>query len=142
MQNVCAACGAVWPDGQSCQDGFHQLLFWENEYPGHGRVHHLMVLCYYLQHPSLYSAVGLRSARELLRTFLEDGVTPEMARQRFRREMGGARAPVTARPDDRGAYPVPVAWPLTVADVVAGGAAAYCENVAAWAQAVHDTLTM
>lgn len=50
----CAECGAAWTNGQTCEDHFHQMLFWEAENPRAGaEVHHLMVLCYHLQHPSL-----------------------------------------------------------------------------------------
>ncbi len=26
---VCAECGAAWQEGKTCQDHFHQMLFWE-----------------------------------------------------------------------------------------------------------------
>ena len=56
---LCSECGETLADGRTCADDFHQLLFWENERPELGEVHHLLVLCYHLQHPSLYSAEGL-----------------------------------------------------------------------------------
>jgi hypothetical protein len=37
----CPECGAAWPDAITCQEHFHQMLFWENERPDLG-VHHLM----------------------------------------------------------------------------------------------------
>jgi len=44
---TCPECGAAWEAGQTCARHFHQLLFWEAEFPGDGaEVHHLMVLCY------------------------------------------------------------------------------------------------
>jgi hypothetical protein len=60
------------------------MLFWEAENPNYGVVHHLMVLCYHLQHPSLYSPEGLRQAITLLSDFLERGLTPEQVRKRSR----------------------------------------------------------
>ena len=52
----CPECGAAWKAEESCETYFHQMLFWEAEHPAYGaEVHHLLVLCYYLQHPSLYS---------------------------------------------------------------------------------------
>ena len=71
----CPECGASWTNGQTCDDYFHQMLFWEVENPGDGaEVHHLMVLCYHLQHPSLYSPAGLSEARRLLAEFVERGL--------------------------------------------------------------------
>src|SRR5512145_2930017 len=67
-------CNAPWQEGQTCQDHFHQMLFWENEHPPLGEVHHLMVLCYHLQHPSLYAPEGLEYAKGLLVDFIERGL--------------------------------------------------------------------
>ena len=77
MRQQCPECGASWEGEQTCQDHFHHMLFWENENPTSGaEVHHLMVLSYYLQHPSLYSPEGLDEARRLLTGFLEGGPPP------------------------------------------------------------------
>jgi Family of unknown function (DUF5946) len=62
------------------------MLFWENENPGYGQVHHLMVLSYHLQHPSLYSPEGLSAAIHLLTDFWERGVPTEEVRKRNRRQ--------------------------------------------------------
>jgi hypothetical protein len=59
----CPECGAVRHGDTTCQDGFHQMLFWENEDPANGAVHHLMVVSYHIQHPSLYSPEGLENAK-------------------------------------------------------------------------------
>ena len=40
---ACTECGAKWHEEKTCQDSFYQMLFWENEYPGHREVHHFMV---------------------------------------------------------------------------------------------------
>jgi len=82
--HICSECGAVLQDEKTCQDHFYQMLFWENEYPGYGEVHHLTVLCYHLQHPSLYSPEGLSGGIQLLADFVERGVTPEDSRKRSR----------------------------------------------------------
>ncbi|HET7768629.1 MAG TPA: DUF5946 family protein [Chloroflexota bacterium] len=91
----CAECGApLVAGGGSCDDAFHQLLAWEMERPELGVVHHLLVLCFHLQHPSLYSPEALAWGRETLVDFLERGVTPHDVRQR---ERGAASARRTAR---------------------------------------------
>jgi hypothetical protein len=139
---ICPACGATHEDGRTCQDDFHQFLFWENEEPARGVVHHLMVLCYHLQHPSLYSREGLAYSRALLADFVERDVSPEEARRRNREVVDSGRRDwsVTARPGNQGAYEQPVQWTMTAADVVAGGANLYVENVKSWAASVNDAL--
>ena len=138
MQTTCPECGAPWTGGRTCADDFHQLLFWENERPELGEVHHLMVLCYHLQHPSLYSAEGLAHARQLLDTFVTENLSPEEVRRRQRAavDSGGRGWIVTARPGNHGAYERPPAWQLRAQDVVAGGPDQYRENVRRWAGAI------
>ncbi len=99
MQLECPECDAILSNGRTCADDFHQLLFWENERPELGEVHHLMVLCYHLQHPSLYSTEGLAHARQLLADFVAGGLSPEEARRRQRAAVasGNRKWSVTAR---------------------------------------------
>ncbi len=143
IQN-CLECGATWHEEQTCQDLFHQMLFWEweNEYPDYAEVHFLMVLCYNLQHPSLYSPDGLRAATHLLADFVERGVTPqEVRRQNRARVASGTRTwKITETPASHGSYDAPIPWMLTAADVIAGGADNYCESVRTWARAVYEAL--
>ncbi|MFN8375399.1 MAG: DUF5946 family protein [Anaerolineae bacterium] len=138
----CPECGAVWSNGQTCTDHFHQMLFWEAERPELGVVHHLMVLCYHLQHPSLYSPEGLAYGQQLLHDFVVKGISPAEVRQNRKGEVNSKNRQwkVTARPDARGSYDQPVAWKMTAADVVAGGADAYIDNVRLWASLAHDSL--
>lgn len=143
LNSQCRECGALHEADQTCQDDFHQMLFWENEQPELGEVHHLMVLCYHLQHPSLYSAEGLAYARGLLADFVERGLSPADVRRRSREQVasGNRSWSVTARPGNQGAYERPVVWTMTAVDIVDGGAEAYCANVRAWASAVYEALT-
>ena len=119
------------------------MLFWENEHPADGaEVHHLMVLCYYLQHPSLYSPDGLRDAIRLLSDFLEGGVTPQQARDRGRSRLdsGSRQWKIKGTADTHGSYPRPIQWEMTAQDIVAGGADQYCANVRRWAQSTVEAL--
>lgn len=142
MSQKCSECSAALADGQMCRDYFHQMLFWEDEDPERWKVHHLMVLCYHLQHPSLYSAQGLTAARGLLADFVGRGLSPEEVRRRNREHVASGKRewPITARPGNRGAYKRPIMWTMTAGDVVAGGAERYCENVKAWAASVSKSL--
>lgn len=139
---ACPQCGAPWEPDQTCQDHFHQMLFWEAENPGLGEVHHLMVLGYSLQHPSLYSSQGLENAMGLLVDFLEKGLEPNRVRVNIRAvvDKGKRSWTITARPDSQGVYAHPVHWPMTVDQVVAGGTQAYCQNVRDWVQSILETL--
>ena len=142
MEPICPECGALWNYGRTCADDFHQMLFWENERPELGEVHHLMVLCYHLQHPSLYSAAGLAHARELLREFVVDGLTPQEVRRRNREAVASGRREwrVTARPGDKGSYERPPAWTMRARDVVAGGIDRYRAGVHTWAKSIVELL--
>lgn len=139
---ICLECGAVWPAGSTCQEHFHQMLYWEHEYPEYGVVHHLMVLCYYLQHPHLYSPDGLRAALQLLADFVAHGMTPQAIRRRDSEKVSSSRRTfkIKGTAAAHGTYAQPVTWPMTAADVVAAGADHYCESVRHWAQSVYDAL--
>ena len=140
-QTTCPECGAVQNDGKTCQDDFHQMLYWEAEDPALGRVHHLMVLCYNLQHASLYSPEGLHHARGLLRNFVEEGLSTEDVRRLNRDIVDSGKRQWKIKGDKvQGSWDGPVTWTMTAADVVAGGMANYCDNVEAWADTVHESL--
>ncbi|HEX2916781.1 MAG TPA: DUF5946 family protein [Chloroflexia bacterium] len=140
---ICPECGATWQEGKTCQDDFHQMLYWENEYPGLGKVHNYLVLCYYIQHPSLYSPEGLRNAMQLMVDFHQNGLSTEEVRQRNRSKVSSTNRnwKIKATPTSHGAYQYPVQWPMRAADVIAGGPENYCENVRKWAASMYEALT-
>ncbi len=143
LETFCPECGATWSDGNTCQDYFSQLEAWEFENPAERyAVHHLMVLCYHLQHPSLYAPDGLRYAKQLLVDFVEGGVTPQEVRERSRDTVDSGKRSwkVKARPGLVGSYVHPVHWKMTAADVVAGGADCYCASVRAWAKSALEDI--
>ena len=128
---------------QTCETYFHQMLFWEVEFPAYGaEVHHLTVLCYYLQHPSLYSPAGLNEAQHLLAEFVERGASPIEVRQRNQARVDSSRRDwkIKGTTASHGAYDALVQWTMTAADVVAGGSENYCDNVRAWSKSISETL--
>jgi hypothetical protein len=138
----CPACGAA---GDNCESHFHQALFWENEYPDLTLdVHHLLVLCYYLQHPSLYSVEGLQNALGLLDDFVAKGLSPQEVRKQNapKVDSGKRKFTVTARPDSIGSYARQPQWTMRLADVVAGEVEAYRGNIKKWAQSMHEAITL
>ncbi len=138
----CPECGAVWKSEATCEAHFHQMLFWEAEHPAYGEVHHLTVLCYHLQHPSLYSPDGLNEARRLLVEFVEHGASPVEIRKRNRAQVDSNQRnwKITATATSRGSYDPLIHWTMTAADVVAGEADHYCDNVRAWARSINEVL--
>ena len=118
------------------------MLAWEAENPGLGEVHHLMVLCYHLQHPTLYSPEGVAEARRLLVEFVVHGRTPAEIRRRNRARLDSSQRnwKIKDTPASYGTYDPPIRWTMTAADVIAGGAGSYCDNVRAWAQSLQAAL--
>ncbi len=127
----------------TCEDHFHQMLAWEQEFSALWEVHHLLVLCYHLQHPSLYSPEGLAGARELLDDFVLRGQTTPAMRQRNRAALdsGNRKYKIKGTPASHGAYPQRPPWTITAPDITAGGPEKYIENVRAWGAAVQRALT-
>lgn len=111
--------------------------FWELDHHLYD-VHHLMVLCFHLQHPSLYSPEGLRGEMQLLVQFVEQGVTPQEMRQRISQavDAGTRTRPIKGKTGAVGAYEYPVHWTMTARDVSDAGLDNYYPSVDAWAAAV------
>jgi len=142
-RQVCPECGAIWHEEQTCQDSFHQMLFWENENPRDGSdVHHLMVLCYHLQHPRLYSPEGLSAAMHLLADFLEHDVTPEYVRRHHRATVDSRtrRWNIKGTSASHGVYTPPMRWTMTADQVITSGQGSYGESVRTWARSIYETL--
>ena len=119
------------------------MLAWEFEdFTGAGSVHHLSVLCYNLQHSSVYSPEGLLFAMNLLHQFVVEGMSPQLVRSQNRQTVDSANRAfkITGTPEAHGVYAHPVQWTMTAWDVTAGGLAGYCERVQAWSRAVYQAL--
>ena len=142
MKQTCPECKAVWQEGQTCQDYFYQMLAWEHEKPENLLVHHLMVLSYHLQHPSLYSPEGLRGAIRLLDDFVGRGLAPEQVRKQNSAIVDSSQRTwkITGTPDSHGVYGRPVAWTMTSANVIENGIDNYCDSVQAWARSMYESL--
>ena len=54
-----------------------------------------------------------------------------------RMDSGKRKWKIKATTERKASYDPPIDWPLTAADVVAGGAENYRENVRCWAESIH-----
>jgi hypothetical protein len=109
---------------------------------GRGKVAHFYaVSSYILQHPVSmnYTAEALGDARQNVADHLAGRMGLAELLLRLRRATEGP-ARITRRAGDRVVrWPVD-SWPITVADVLAGGVEGYCERVATWAESIIRTL--
>ena len=114
---------------------FHQMLYWENENAERGLAHHLAVLSYHLQHPSLYSPEALKYSLQLLVDFVEGGEFPSRCAKKRGSEVDTSQRKwrIKGIPGTQGAYKYPVRWSLTAQDVASAGADRYIDQVEAWA---------
>jgi hypothetical protein len=150
MDGKCPECGALLGEGETCRDQFHALLLLEYEVAsdpaevagGRGEIAHFYaVSSYLLQHPdgmnvTAGTVAGVR--RNLADHLAGRASLPELLR-RVRQAADGA-ARVTRRPGDEVVHWPVVAWPLTIADVLAGGVPGYADRVATWAESILRTL--
>ena len=138
----CPECAAIYLEGKCCQDQFHQMLFWENEFGELGVVHHLMVLCFHLQHPGLLSPEGLAGMISLLIDFIYHNLNPEEVRRRNRSKLSSTERgwKIKATAVRRATYAQPIAWSVTAQDVTAAGSSNYLESVRGWANSILSDL--
>lgn len=143
MPGACHECGAAVPEGGTCRDHFHALLALESEIPGGpGEVaHFLAVSSYALQHPEGmgHTAEALAGSRHSVRDQLGGVATMEQIRRRVRRAADGPNR-VMRRAGDRVVRWQIGEWPMTVADVLAGGVEGYASRVERWARSIIRTL--
>jgi len=143
VSSVCHECGAAVPEGGSCRDHFHALLLLESEIPGGpGETpHFLAVSSYALQHPEgmNFTAEALAHSRRQVADRLAGVATMEQIRRRVRRAADGPQR-VTRRAGDPVVRWRVSGWPMTVADVLAGGVEGYAGRVEQWARSIVRTL--
>ena len=143
MPGTCPECGAPIPKTGSCRDNFHALLLLESQVPGApgAAPHFHAVASHALQHPDSmgFTAEALAGLRAALSDYLAGRVNLDGVRRRARQ--GAERSKrVTRRAGDEVARWRVQSWPMTVADVCAGGAAGYAERVEQWARTIRDAL--
>jgi hypothetical protein len=98
-------------------------------------VHHLSVPCYMLQH-QVYSREGWIFARELLRQFVYEGLTPAAARQQNRQKVDSGKRGWSFTKGPKLSQVDELEWTSTIAAVRLDTADHYCADVREWAEQV------
>lgn len=135
MSEGCDECGAVLPDGMTCQSIFDECLALELTDPAYGKVHMLTVACFMIQH-GRYSDEALAWIGPQLQDHL-NGVPARYIRQRAARGTQQANRSWKAV-REAGAAPLPrINWSVTMADVATSlrDASLYCQQVERWTRA-------
>ncbi len=130
-------------DVETCRDYLNEMITWDfQDFSGVGQIHHLTVLCYQLQHPSLYSQRGLEDAKSFLVEFIDKNVSFEEHDKRNRENLSSSvrKWKITGTPEDYGKYKSKVDWKITAGDVARTGLSDYVENVKKWSRSIIDTL--
>jgi hypothetical protein len=129
---ACPECGA--PERQ-CEAQYHQFLALEYADAAYGAVHHLTVAAYMLQHSSNLTAEGWRFERELIKQFLEPGVSPSQVRRELAPDVDSRRRKFKIKSTDGRPLFDPPAWNSTIMNVRHNGPESYCSDITAWARA-------
>lgn len=136
MPFTCPHCGATYPNDETCLDCFHACLALEYAQPAaFGAAHHLLVLCYMLQHNE-YSREGWLSARALLARFTECGLRPEDALAEVRAAADAGKRTGSIARGEKLATVDALRWSRTIAEVRLDTADRYIADVQQWAASV------
>jgi hypothetical protein len=145
MARFCPECSAPIPEGGSCRENLHELLFIEAQIPGGpgARPHFYAVACYGLQHPDSmnYTAETLVNLHTALADALDGRAGASDLRRRASRATEGSRR-ITRRAGEPEVAWKRGAWPMNIADVITVEAVAdaYATRVLQWARSVRETL--
>lgn len=140
MEVTCAECGTELQGVLRCQEYFERMLAWDfSDFAGVGQVHHLMVLCYYLQHPSHYSPEGLTHAIQILKKVIEESFTDRDLYQEESAVFSSTNRTwnVSGTEESHGTYVTKIPWSMTVSAVVKEGISQYPTKVKEWAQTIY-----
>ena len=137
MPEHCAECGAVLPEGETCQALFDECMCFEYTNEAYGQVHFLTVACFMIQH-GRYSDEALAWIQPMLRVYLDEQITAQQIRQRAAKGVNRAtRQWKVIRPADAPLLPK-VVWAMTIVDVAQHmqSSEQYCEQVKQWARTI------
>ncbi len=139
----CSECGASLRGVENCRDYFNQMLVWDFEdFNGAGSVHHLTVLCYHMQHPSLYSRVALTHAKQFLKEVIQNNLSAKELLEKSREFLVTKvnDSSVKGSPGNHGTYSLKILWSMTADKVIADGLGMYQTHVNEWAQSIYNDI--
>ena len=130
MSVCCTLCGAILPEGSTCQTIHDELLIFEYTHAIPHSIHFLMVTCFLIQH-NHYSDEALVWAQSMLRAHLDERMTEQQLQRLLTK--GWNSTPRTWKFNRSvDAPPLPrVAWAMTIVDVARNmsDAASYSQQV-------------
>lgn len=126
------------PGGRTCRQAFEAALALEFENPAvFGRVHHLTVTCYNLQHPHQFTPEALKLMNKGLRALVAGEIQPGDLRAAMGRTFSGSRKVLRQDPTPPRLHP----WRLTTADLALdSGPEAFIASVRRWASSIVEEL--
>lgn len=139
----CPECGGELKGVESCREYLNEMIKWDFEdFLGVGQVHHLTVISYNLQHPTVFSQKGLEDAKSFLVEFVDKHISFEEQDLRNRARLASSVRDwkITGSEGDYGMYENKLVWTMTSTDVFHGGLENYVENVKKWNRSVYDVL--
>ncbi|MDB5188124.1 MAG: uncharacterized protein JWO50_644 [Candidatus Kaiserbacteria bacterium] len=142
-ERKCLECGSPLESVAGCRDYLNEMIKWDFEdFTGVGKVHHLTVLSYNLQHPSLYSPKGLEDAKASLQEFFRHPESFNRHNEWNKKKLASNVRDwkITGTSENHGVYVSVPTWKITASDVVRAGLPHYVENVKAWTDSVLKSL--
>ena len=144
MPEQCTECGALLPEGRTCQEIFDEFttLKYLNEQYLH--VHFLLVSCFMIQHRR-YTTEALVQVQSMLQAFLERPMTMQQLRQLVDQSMNShSRTWKMQHTGDE--PPVPnIVWRMTIIDVAQNSqngqdVEQYCAQIKQWASSTLEQM--
>lgn len=136
---ICLHCGAQHTE--TCEENFHTLLFWEMD-GGLFAEHHLLVLCYQLQHPYMLTQSALEVAQDKLKQVLDGQLSVNEFREQMQKQAKNRDYKIKGTESSHAIYPEPIHWQMTLAEVVDAGIHNYYASVRQWAKSIHEDLAV
>lgn len=139
---VCEDCGAEMKDDLTCQEMYAEVLAREFSDPVCGKVHHLTVLCYNIQHPGSISRESLEWSISTLAAAMKGKWSGEDLLQQVGQSLAKKEIPTLLSSPEEPVDGLTRNWSMTIADVYNLDAQGQAERVRAWAEAILNDLEM
>ena len=133
----CPSCGAVWEDGQDCQQRFDECLALEFSHPTFGAVHHLTVPAFMLQHSGKLTTEGAQAMLDILHLFLVKHASPSHVRATYSGILDNKQRGWKFTKTSSAVLIDSNIWTCTISSVTMESGEKYCETIKDWAWSVY-----